>query len=444
MAASATPPSADSPCVAVATSGGRDSTALLHATARAAQALGLRVLALHVHHGLLPEADAWVEHLQRQCADWARQGLPVELRWRRLEGSPRRGESVEAWARRGRYAALSRMAWEGGAALVLLAHHRRDQAETFLLQSLRGGGAAGLASMPRQAARDGLTWVRPWLEQPSESIDAYVQAHALSHIQDPSNEDHGYARNRLRHCVMPALTDAFPQAEQALVAAARQAQQARECLQALAEIDLTVVAEGHELRLPALAALPPARQANLLRHWLLQHCGRGPGDTLLQRLLSELYASDAPACWPAGEHALHRYRGWLRCEPAGKDASLMSPPEEQLVSIGGPGRQRLEAWGGWLEACSVEEGGVAPARLQACIARARSGGEQFKLKPGGVPRSLKKQYQALGVPAWHRSGPLLWLDGALLFVPGLGLDARMWAPLGEPQLSLKWVPDAAG
>lgn len=444
MAASATPPSADVPCVAVATSGGRDSTALLHATARAAQALGLRVLALHVHHGLLPEADAWVEHLQRQCAGWARQGFPVTLRWCRLEGGPGRGESVEAWARRGRYAALSRMAREGGATLVLLAHHRRDQAETFLLQALRGGGAAGLASMPRQAVRDSLPWARPWLEQPSEAIDAYVQAHGLAHIQDPSNEDHGYARNRLRHRVMPALTAAFPQAEQALGAAARQAQQARECLQALAEIDLSAVAEGHELRLWALAALPHARQANLLRHWLLQRCGRGPGDTLVQRLLSELFESDAPACWPAGEQVLHRYRGRLRCEPAGKGVTAMPVAGEQRVSIDGPGRQRLDAWAGWLEVRNVEEGGVASVRLRACTARTRSGGEQFQLKPGGIPRSLKKQYQALGVPAWHRGGPLLWLDESLLFVPGLGVDARLWAAPGEPQLALEWVPDAAG
>ncbi len=298
--------------------------------------------------------------------------------------------------------------------------------------------------MPRQAMRDGLPWVRPWLEQPSEAIDAYVQAHGLSYVQDPSNEDHSYARNRLRHRVMPALTAAFPQAEQALGAATRQAQQARECLQALAEIDLAAVAAGHELRLSALATLPPARQANLLRHWLLQRCGRSPGDTLLQRLLSELYGSDLPACWPAGEQVLQRYRGRLRCEPAGKGVMVEPAPEGQQVCIDGPGRQRLDTWGGWLEVRSVDEGGVAPARLRACIARARSGGEQFQLKPGGVPRSLKKQYQTLGVPAWHRDGPLLWLDGALLFVPRLGLDARMWAPLGEPQLALEWVPDTAG
>jgi tRNA(Ile)-lysidine synthase len=444
MAASATPPSADPPCVAVAASGGRDSTALLHATARAAQVLGLRVFALHVHHGLLAEADAWVEHLQRQCDDWAFQGLPVQLRWCRLGGRPGRGESVEAWARRERYAALSRMAREAGAELVLLAHHRRDQAETFLLQALRGGGVAGLASMPRQAERDGLQWVRPWLRHSAEAIEAYVQAHGLPHVQDPSNADHGFARNRLRHRVMPALNAAFPQAEQALGAAARQAQQARQCLQALAEIDLAAVAEGDELRLASLAALPPARQMNLLRHWLLQRCGRGPSDTLLQRLVHELLGN-APASWPAGGHLLHRYRGRLRCEVAGQGAQPPSAIDMEPLSMTGPGRRRLEVWAGWLEVRTVTEGGVAPARLQACRASTRRGGEQFQLTAGGMPRSLKKQYQAAGVPAWRRGGPLLWTeDGQLIFVPGLGVDARLWAAPGEPQLGLAWVPDAAG
>jgi tRNA(Ile)-lysidine synthase len=417
--------------------------ALLHATAQAARPLGLGVLALHVHHGLLPEADAWVEHLQRQCGDWAAQGLPVRLRWCQLEGRPSQGESVEAWARRGRYAALARMAREGGAKLVLLAHHRRDQAETFLLQALRGGGVAGLAAMPQQVEREGLLWIRPWLQQPREAIEAYVQAHGLSFVQDPSNDDHGFARNRLRHLVMPALTAAFPDAEDVLSAAARQAQQARECLAALADMDLELVADNGELRLPRLVALPRSRQLNLLRHWLWQHCGRGPSDALLQRLVRELPA-EPPASWQAGVHVLHRYRGRLRCEAAGQGAMVHTAVEPMVVTLASPGRHRLPGWPGCVHVRPVAEGGVAPARLQACIARTRSGGEQFQLKPGGIPRSLKKQFQAEGVPAWRRSGPLLWRGDALLFVPGLGMDARQWAAPGEPQLALEWVPDAAG
>ena len=131
------------PRIAVAASGGRDSTALLHLTARQAEGGDLEVWALHVHHGLMPQADAWLNQLQAQCARWARRGYPVRFKAHRLAGVPAKGDSVEAWARRERYAALTRMAQEEGIDTVLLAHHRRDQAETVLLQALRGAGAAG-------------------------------------------------------------------------------------------------------------------------------------------------------------------------------------------------------------------------------------------------------------------------------------------------------------
>lgn len=444
MDASPTRPSADVPCVAVAASGGRDSTALLHATACAAQAQGVRVLALHVHHGLLPQADGWVEQLQRQCRDWAAQGLPVQLRWCRLDGRPGRGDSIEAWARRKRYAALTRMARADGASLVLLAHHRRDQAETFLLQALRGGGVAGLAAMPYQVLREGLLWVRPWLDRPPEAIEAYVQAHGLSFVQDPSNDDHGFDRNRLRHAVMPALRAAFAHAEPALATAARQAQQARDCLDELAMLDLDQVEQGSELCLKALAALSPARRLNLLRHWLRRCTGCGPAESLLQRLLDEL-PGELPARWQAGgHHMLLRYRGRLRCESCGDTRMADGQALPTLLSAEGPGCYRLDGWGGSLRIEAATSGGLAPSQLHGCQLRARAGGEQFQWAPHGIPRSLKKQYQAAGVPPWQRGGPLLWRGDVLLFVPGLGIDARHQAPPGTPQLTLEWVPDAPG
>jgi tRNA(Ile)-lysidine synthase len=213
--------------VAVATSGGRDSIALLHATLHCAKALGLRVVALHVHHGLMPDADAWASNLEACCTRWADLGWPLSFACTRLTGRPGRGDSVEAWARRERYAALARMARKAGASLVLLAHHRRDQAETVLLQALRGAGPAGLAAMPRSVERDGLTWARPWLAQPAQAIDAYVEGHGLLFVVDPSNADPRHARSRLRASVMPPLREAFPEAETALATVARQAHEAR-------------------------------------------------------------------------------------------------------------------------------------------------------------------------------------------------------------------------
>ena len=157
------------PCVAVAYSGGRDSTALLHAVACAAQAArtaegqgdALHVVALHVHHGLSPQADAWLDHARATCEAWAAQGLPVRLLWRRVQVPQGPGLSVEAEARTCRHAALHEMAVQAGADLLLLAHHRRDQAETLLLQALRGAGVAGLSAMPRQDWRAGAPRLPP-------------------------------------------------------------------------------------------------------------------------------------------------------------------------------------------------------------------------------------------------------------------------------------------
>jgi tRNA(Ile)-lysidine synthetase-like protein len=193
-------------CVAVACSGGRDSIALLHATASAAQLVpGLVVAALHVHHGLSLQADAWAEHVAAQCGVWAEQGLPVRAVVQRVHCDLAAGRSVEAVAREARYAALAQMALEQGAAAVLLAHHRRDQAETFLLQALRGAGVAGLAAMPEEVERDGVRWLRPWLGVAREAIEAYVRDRQLPFVDDDSNDDTRFARNRLRHRVWPPL-----------------------------------------------------------------------------------------------------------------------------------------------------------------------------------------------------------------------------------------------
>ena len=184
--------------VAVAYSGGRDSTALLHATWRAATPMGVHVVALHVHHGLSLHADAWQSHCERQCARWAGQGADLSLHVTRLQGRLRDGQSVEACARTARYQALRAMALEAGATMVLLAHHRRDQAETFLLQALRGGGVAALSGMPRRVEREGLLWCRPWLEQPRAGIDAYVRHFRLDYVDDDSNANERFERNRMR------------------------------------------------------------------------------------------------------------------------------------------------------------------------------------------------------------------------------------------------------
>ncbi len=446
MAASATPRTADRPAaLAVAASGGRDSTALLHCTARQAAGLGLRVVALHVHHGLHPDADAWAAQLQRQVRRWARGGLPVTLAIRRLDGQPGRGQSIEAWARRGRYAALAALAREAGCGTVLLAHHRRDQAETLLLQALRGGGPAALAAMPRSAQREGVLWLRPWLEQPREAIEAYLRRHRLGFVDDGSNVDTRFARNRLRAAVWPALSAAFDDAETTLAAAARRAYEAAAALRELAALDLApLVDHDGRLDVEGWRALSPARRAVALRAWLEEHLPAGVPEPLVQRLLSELPRAQA-ARWPAGPGELRCHGGRLAhvtvVRAAARSAGPAQPPAILRIDLSRPGRYPVASWLGSLVVQPGSGAGVAPARLREVELRPRRGGERFVLAPGGAARSLKKQYQARRVAAWDRGGPLLYVAGELLFAPGLGLDARRWQIGHGPRLHVSWVPD---
>ena len=426
--------------MAVAYSGGRDSTALLYATARVASSLGIEVLALHVHHGLLPSADAWLEHAQKQCRRWARGGLPVRLAWRRLSGRPGRGESVEAWARAARYRALHEMAHDEGASLLLLAQHRRDQAETWLLQALRGGGPAGLAAMPKRAERAGLVWARPWLDQPRSVIEAYARRHRLAWIDDESNADPRFARNRLRAIVWPVLLEAFADAETALAASARQAQSARQCLEEVAIADLELVCDPGALLVARWQALPVGRRANVLVAWLRQATGRAPTAALVERLLLEL-PRPGSARWALGDCELRRYRGRLQVATATLREAAAPRVEREAELPAATGRRiALPGWGGVLRLQPARSAGLAPERLARLTLRARSGGERFLLTAEGAPRSLKKQYQACAVPAWQRSGPLLYDGAQLVFVPGLGVDARACAPAGNAQLRLRWEP----
>ena len=432
--------------VAVATSGGRDSTALLHCTARAAAALGGEVLALHVHHGLMPTADAWLAHVRAQSRRWG-----ALFCSQKLAGQPGPGDSVEAWARRGRYRALADMARAADCHLVLLAHHRQDQAETWLLQALRGAGPLGLSAMPAQVPRDGVVWARPWLACPRSRIEAYVHRHRLQWVEDPSNHDPRFARSRLRKLVWPALLAAFPDAESTLTQAASRAQ---DCAAVLAEVmaaDLPGLQLNGGLNVKAWRALSAPRQRLSLRAWLESSLSAPVPGSLVQRLAKEL-PSEQPgaraASWPAGLQELRLYRGVLSVVPAAPypTASAARPVASPVeLNLAHEGQHHLPEWGGHFEVQQVQQGGVAAARLVDVRARARAGAERFQHEPSSPPRSLKKQYQSAGVPAWQRQGPLLFsASGELLFVPGLGADARCLARPGEPQLQLQWWPDPTG
>lgn len=445
------------PCVAVAFSGGRDSTALLHATAQAAlEYPGMVVLALHVNHGLSSQADDWLAHCEQVCAEWARQRLPVRLVSRRVQVGLEGGASVEAQARRVRYEALASMAREAACELVLLAHHRRDQAETFLLQALRGAGLNGLAAMPPDVVRDGVRWVRPWLSCPREAVEAYVAHHGLRWVDDDSNAQVRFARNRLRLEVWSGLLEAFPQAEASLAASARRLQDvlpAAEVWRAELVSSLVLpaglgIGQGARLDAPRWAELSGPQRRESLRHWYRMVADASLSATWVERLAHELPAlvfQRRSARW--AEIGLTLYRGELAFLPpasyadGSKAGALQGSPHDAVpLAIQAPGDHVVGSWPGYLRVTPLVRGGVAPALLSGAVARPRSGGEQYQAGPGRPARALKKQYQAAGVPSWCRCGPLIWAGDVLVFVPGLGVDARCLAPQGEAQWGLEWVP----
>ena len=327
------------------------------------------------------------------------------------------------------------MALDRGADLVLLAHHRRDQAETFLLQALRAGGVAALSAMPEIIRREGVTWARPWLRQPREAIEAYGRRHRLRFVDDDTNDDPRFARNRLRISVWPVLEKAFPDAEAALANAARWAQEATAGLDAWAAVDLPAVAPGDVLDIAAWRALSPMRQSNALRAWLRRQLAKAAPVSLVSRLLGELNER-ASMRWPAAPGELRSYRGRLRYESQPQGSRIAS-----AVSAADLSRSGVHPFAEWRGAFVVEpvaSNGLAVAMAARVELRNRRAGDRFQAGPGRPPRSLKLQYQAAGVPAWQRAGPIVCRDGLPVFVPGLGIDARARAVEGEPQVRLTW------
>ncbi|KAF1018496.1 MAG: tRNA(Ile)-lysidine synthase [Paracidovorax wautersii] len=275
--------------LAVAYSGGADSTALLHAAARHWPG---PVLALHVHHGLQAAADGFEAHCMQVCA-----ALGVVLRTAHVDARHAPGESPEEQARRHRYQALADLALAAGAPCVLLAQHADDQVETLLLALSRGAGMAGLAGMPVSFERHGMRFERPLLAVPAQRIRDDLQQAGIAYVQDPSNEDVSLTRNRIRQQLLPVLGQVFPAFRETFARSARHAAQAQALLEALAQQDLADL--GEPPAIAALQRLPRERQANVLRLWLRRTAGRSGSAAQLDALLAQI-----AACTTRG-HRIH-------------------------------------------------------------------------------------------------------------------------------------------
>jgi len=275
--------------LAIAYSGGADSTALL--LAACAWRPG-QVSAIHVHHGLQAAADNFAAHCSAVCA-----GLGVPLHIARVDARHQSGQSPEDAARNARYSALADGARALGVQSVLLGQHADDQVETLLLALSRGAGLAGLSAMPATFERSGMLFARPLLEVPAASLRAWLLAQDHTFVEDPSNSDERYTRNLIRARLLPALQEAFPAFRSTFARSAAHAAQAQSLLDEVAAQDLALI--GQPPAIAALQALAGPRQANVLRHWLRMAHGATPSTAQLVQLLDQI-----AACTTRG-HRIH-------------------------------------------------------------------------------------------------------------------------------------------
>ncbi|MFC5481068.1 tRNA lysidine(34) synthetase TilS [Massilia suwonensis] len=441
--------------IAIACSGGLDSMALLQLASSWCQAQSLPLSVFHVHHGLSPHADAWQSHV---AAAASARVLRFDVRQVAVDGA---GTGTEAAARKLRYRALGAMCREHGATLLLTAHHLDDQAETVLLQLLRGSGPAGLSGMdaansaPELLGNPDLVMARPLLPLSRAELEAYARDAGLAWVEDESNLDPRYARNALRHQVMPALAQAFPGFQARFARSAAHAQSAQRLLTELAAQDLDATLVDGAIDVARLRSMSLDRVYNLLRYWFAGQNLAMPSTAWLGELVAQLIEARHDAQLLVTHPACHlrRHRDRLYVTPKLPDLPGMRDPDDEgvLEREGESFRWQGEVsiafpdYGGVLHFETGEPGiGFDPAwlRRQELVIDFRKGGERLKLAANRPTRPLKAHYQAVDIPAWERTRlPIVSSGRDLLFAAGLGMDCRHFAAAADT-VSLRWESTA--
>ncbi|MBU1691468.1 MAG: tRNA lysidine(34) synthetase TilS [Gammaproteobacteria bacterium] len=439
----------------LALSGGADSVALLDILAQLRTSLNFSLSAIHVNHQISPNSADWTEFCARLCVGY---NIPLQVVKVDLKRQP--GESLEALARDARYQAFA----EQQADFVVLAQHLDDQAETLLLQLLRGAGAKGLSAMGEM--REGLEvrgeggvktprYLRPLLDVPRRLILDYAALHKLQWVEDESNADISYDRNYLRHRVMPELEKRFPGYRVTFSRASRNLAESAQLADDLARLDAAIAVINGNLRVDALHRLSGARARNLLRYWLAELGISMPSAGRLENLLQQLCSArdDAQIRISLGSAVIRRYRGEVHLEPTAtcprvggarelpecKKKILAPLPEAALIwslqdalDLPGSGGRLVFEW--------TTGQGLSLARLTSApvTIRLRQGGERLRPDCLRPTRSLKNLLQEAGMPPWQRQRlPLLFSGEKLAFVPGVGIDCDYRVQEGEPGVIVK-------
>lgn len=432
---------------ALAYSGGLDSTVLLHAMHRAVAIASAPyggspvyfLRAIHINHGLSPNAKQWQSLCEQTCAHL---GIPLYVERLRMDPSATANLENEARARRYEVFARELAADE----CLLMAHHTDDQAETFLLRSLRGAGPRGLAAIPRQRALSKATLLRPLLAVSRAALLTYAEGESLAWVEDESNINERFDRNFLRQSVLPGIASRWPAYRESWQRSAQLCAEANMLLDELGAIDCEQLKTQARNIIDAkqLQLLSPARQRNALRHWLAVAGAPDPGWNVLQQIVEQLLpaAVDAQAQlqWRGqSKHViLRRYRQRLHLHSVVAEAqpigALAWDPHEALAL---PANGRVYT-------VSANGFGLRQSAATALTVRYRQGGESCKLH-GRKTRPLKKILQDAHIAPWLRERlPLLYCADDLVYIPGVGVCEGWQAGPDELGWQVIWEPpDAA-
>jgi tRNA(Ile)-lysidine synthase len=408
--------------IAIALSGGLDSVVLLDTICKNPQfASAVEIWVFHIHHGLQKPADRWLEF----CLKLAKK-YRVHFDFRLLYLDPDLG-NVESRARAARYEALAELCEEHHIQDLLLAHHLNDQAETVLLQLLRGAGVAGLSAMPAQrplkANQYQTNVLRPILDQSRSELEAYAKKHRLKWIEDPSNRDMSYRRNAIRKKVIPRLMEIQPEALSNIARSATLLAEAQTLLDRLAQLDGKSILQKGALQLEPLLSLRKhdvAAANNLLRYWLKTHQLAMPSQERLESWWQDLLkvGHDAQLEWIHDETQICLWRGLLQVihPQAGEWVFKLIPQSGKKLGLPAD----------WLAECK-ERGLITQ--------RERVGSEKIQIAAKSPRKSLKNLYQECAVPPWQRHLPLLYVGGDLLAVAYVGVSYPHLVSAGK-----RWIP----
>lgn len=417
----------NSQSILAAFSGGLDSTVLLHQLVLwRAQNPEVALRAIHIHHGLSPQADSWVQHCESVCAQWQ---VPLVVERVQLEDD---GLGIEAQARRARYQAFAQTLLPGE--VLMTAQHLDDQCETFLLALKRGSGPAGLSAMGESSPFAGTQLIRPLLAQTREALEVWARQHELCWIEDESNQDDAYDRNFLRLRVTPLLQQRWPHFAQAAARSAALCAEQESLLDELLANDLAdcVTVQGTLLLAP-LMMMSGVRRAALLRRWLAGLNAPMPSRDGLERIWQEvaLAREDASPCFRLGEYEVRRYQSqlwWVKSVDGQSETVIpWSCRETPLTLPAGLGSVQLISAG---ELRMPQAGEAISIRFKA------PGVLHIVGRNGG--RKLKKIWQEQGIPPWRRdTTPLLFYGETLIAAAGVFVT-REGAAVDEEGMSLIW------